>query len=167
MAGIYQILRCHAQYAVLIVTWDITAFPQMARDRGYAVIRVLSTTFSEDVLALLPAACKDLQFAASIQHAGDIEATLASIRSLGGGPHNGIFEIVGLTCGCESGVELADALSARYGEGMKSNGEALSHHRRDKFLMGERVRGAGLRAARQVETAEWEGQETREISKWC
>lgn len=157
MAGIYQRLRCHAQYTVLIVTWDITAFPQMARDRGYAVIRVLSTTFSEDVLALLPAACKDLQFAASIQHAGDVEATLASIRSLGGGPHNGIFEIVGLTCGCESGVELADALSARYGEGMKSNGEALSHHRRDKFLMGERVRGAGLRAARQVETAEWEG----------
>jgi len=129
----------------------------MARDRGYAVIRVLSTTFSDEVLAMLPAACKDLQFAASIQHTGDVDATLASIRALGGGPHNGLFEIIGLTCGCESGVELADAISARYGKPLKTNGEELKHHRRDKYLMGERVREAGLKAAQQVETNEWEG----------
>lgn len=128
----------------------------MARDRGYAIIRVLSTTFSDEVLAMLPAACKDLQFAASIQHTGDVDATVASIRALGGGPHNGLFEIIGLTCGCESGVELADAVSARYGKPFKTNGEELMHHRRDKYLMGEKVRDAGLRAAKQVETDTWE-----------
>ena len=124
----------------------------MARDRGYAVIRVLSTKFSDEVLALLPASCKDLTFAASIQHEGDVEATLAELKSLDGG----LFAICGITCGCESGVELSDALSARYGgKQLKSNGEALSHHRRDKYLMGERVRAAGLRAAKQVETKAW------------
>lgn len=39
----------------------------MCIDRGYAVVRVLSTDFSEEVLNLVPAACKSLEFAASIQ----------------------------------------------------------------------------------------------------
>jgi hypothetical protein len=39
----------------------------MTMDAGYAVVRVLSTEFSEEMLGLLPAACKSLQFAASIQ----------------------------------------------------------------------------------------------------
>lgn len=34
------------------------------------------------------------------------------------------------------GVELCDQLSARYG-GVPTNGEELSHARRDKYLMGE------------------------------
>ena len=42
----------------------------MFMDRDYAVIRVLSTQFSDEILALLPAACKDLRFAASIQVRG-------------------------------------------------------------------------------------------------
>lgn len=44
--------------------------PQMAMEAGYAVVRVLSTEFSEEMLGLLPAACKSLKFAASIQVGG-------------------------------------------------------------------------------------------------
>ena len=40
---------------------------QMAMDAGYAVVRVLSTEFSAEILGLLPASCKSLEFAASIQ----------------------------------------------------------------------------------------------------
>lgn len=39
----------------------------MIQDQGLAVVRVLSTDFSDEVLSLVPAACKDLQFSASIQ----------------------------------------------------------------------------------------------------
>ena len=57
-------------------------------------------------------------------------------------------------------MELSDALSARLGKkGLLTNGEELSHARRDKYLMGERIREAGLRAARQVEASAWSGVE--------
>ena len=36
-----------------------------------------------------------------------------------------------------------------------TNGTAHSAARRDKYLMGEAVRGAGLRAVRQVEVNDW------------
>ena len=37
------------------------------------------------------------------------------------------------------GVELSDIISSRLGKkGLQTNGEELSHHRRDKYLMGER-----------------------------
>jgi biotin carboxylase len=55
-------------------------------------------------------------------------------------------------------VELSDTLSARLRlrkKGLLTNGEELSHARRDKYLMGERIRAAGLRAARQVEAGAW------------
>ncbi|CAM9247499.1 unnamed protein product [Phaeothamnion confervicola] len=56
--------------------------------------------------------------------------------------------IVAIVPGAETGVELADVLSARLGT--RSNGEALSAARRNKYLMGEAVRAAGVRAARQA-----------------
>ncbi len=55
-------------------------------------------------------------------------------------------------------MELSDTLSAHLRlqkKGLLSNGEELSHARRDKYLMGERIREAGLRAARQVEVSAW------------
>lgn len=82
------------------------------------------------------------------QHKGDVDDTLAQIKALD-------YDILGITVGCESGVELSDALSARHGK-VPTNGEELSHHRRDKYLMGEKIREAGLRAARQVETNKWQ-----------
>jgi ATP-grasp domain len=61
--------------------------------------------------------------------------------------------------GSEWGVNLADRLSEALG--VPSNGTRLTRARRDKFLMGEAVRAAGLRAVEQVcagdvgELVEW------------
>lgn len=52
------------------------------------------------------------------------------------------FQITALLPGAETGVELADRLSFRMG--LKSNGEEGSLARRNKYLMGEAVRNAGV-----------------------
>ena len=56
--------------------------------------------------------------------------------------------------GCESGVEVCDGVTAAW-SGFPTNGTAHSAARRDKYLMGEAVRQAGLRAVRQAECASW------------
>lgn len=78
---------------------------------------------------------------------------LAQLRELG-------LEFAGFLCGAEPGVELYDALTARWNAlgahpPLPSNGEALSAARRNKYLMSEQVRQAGLRAVRQARCAEW------------
>jgi hypothetical protein len=57
------------------------------------------------------------------------------------------FPILAVIPGAEPGVELADRLSSRMG--LRSNGEAASLSRRNKYLMGEAVRAAGVRAVKQ------------------
>jgi len=54
--------------------------------------------------------------------------------------------------GTESGVILTDLLAARLG--LRGNAPETSARRRDKFQMGEAVRGAGLSAVRQAEVAD-------------
>ncbi|MET8849708.1 ATP-grasp domain-containing protein [Amycolatopsis sp. NPDC004625] len=54
---------------------------------------------------------------------------------------------VAVVAGAESGVPLADALSERLG--LATNGSRLSAARRDKYVMIETLREAGLRCARQ------------------
>lgn len=57
------------------------------------------------------------------------------------------FPIIAVIPGAETGVELADRLSARLG--LRSNGEDGSLARRNKYHMGEKVRQAGVRAVKQ------------------
>ncbi|MGW6704155.1 ATP-grasp domain-containing protein [Streptomyces sp. NPDC054956] len=54
--------------------------------------------------------------------------------------------------GAESGVNLADELSERLG--LLTNGSRLSPARRDKYLMAQTVRAAGLRTAEQYRTSD-------------
>ena len=49
--------------------------------------------------------------------------------------------------GAETGVDLADKLAARFGT--RNNGEEKTKARRNKFLMQEAVRAAGVRAVLQ------------------
>lgn len=46
---------------------------QMVADRGYQVVRVVSGDVSEELLHMLPAACRNLSFAATIQVGGGSE----------------------------------------------------------------------------------------------
>ena len=57
------------------------------------------------------------------------------------------YRIVAVLAGSEPGVELADKLSHRLR--LRTNGEELSVARRNKYLMGEAVRAAGIRTVKQ------------------
>ena len=56
--------------------------------------------------------------------------------------------ILSVLAGAETGVILADMLSERLG--LRTNGTKLSEARRDKYVMGETIRSAGVRAVRQM-----------------
>lgn len=61
--------------------------------------------------------------------------------------------LVGVVSGSELGVEACDRLTELLE--LPTNGSALSEARRDKSLMQDRVRSAGLRAAKQVRASSW------------
>jgi len=62
--------------------------------------------------------------------------------------------IEAVIAGAETGVELADALSERLN--LRTNGTSMSEARRNKFIMGEVVRGAGIRAVKQIKASTWQ-----------
>ena len=115
--------------------------------RGIECIAVRSTASIPEVFAtsFIPG-----DFVEVIQHEGDVVRTANSLRD-----HDVRFALAG----CELGVELSDALSDRLC--FPSNGAAGSPARRDKFLMAEKVRNAGLRTPDQLrsgdrdEVVEW------------
>ncbi|MFE9312418.1 ATP-grasp domain-containing protein [Streptomyces sp. NPDC088353] len=107
------------------------------REQGCSIVRVQSTREVPYVYRAAPFVPDD--FIADIVHDGDLEATVAAV---------GAYAPVAVVSGGESGVEFADLLAERLG--LPGNGTALSAARRDKHLMVEAVRAAGLRAARQL-----------------
>lgn len=80
-------------------------------------------------------------FGTDIEHRGDPAATARSLRDLG-------VDVV--IAGAESGVLLADALSAALGT--RGNGMTRPTVRRDKYLMAEAVAAAGLATAHTLRT---------------
>ena len=107
------------------------------RKQGCSVVRVQSTRDVPLVYRSAPYVRDD--FIADIVHDGDVAATLTTLAA---------FTPLAVVSGGESGVELADLLAERLG--LPGNGTALSTARRDKHVMVETVRAAGLRAARQL-----------------
>jgi len=104
---------------------------------GYDCLRVQSTA---DVPPLYRSSVIPAQvFSGTIIHSGDWAATLASVAA-----HNPAAVVPG----GEVGVEFADRLSESLG--LPSNGTALSKARRDKYLMIETIKKAGLRGAQQL-----------------
>ncbi|GGV17763.1 ATP-grasp domain-containing protein [Kitasatospora herbaricolor] len=81
-------------------------------------------------------------FTVDLQHEGDLAATAARLRE------HGVDFVV---AGAESGVLLADALSAELGT--PGNGMTRPASRRDKFAMAAAVKEAGLAAAESLLSA--------------
>lgn len=113
--------------------------------RGFKCVRIFSIWDSP--LTSLVQQGLEVEFDATVQYQdtlADVDAaTNAALDSLRALP----FNIVAVIPGAETGVELADRLSYRLG--LRSNGEELSLARRNKYLMGERVRESGVRAVKQ------------------
>eukprot|EP00456_Euglypha_rotunda_P039680 TRINITY_DN3058_c0_g1_i10.p1 TRINITY_DN3058_c0_g1~~TRINITY_DN3058_c0_g1_i10.p1 ORF type:complete len:576 (-),score=63.92 TRINITY_DN3058_c0_g1_i10:11-1588(-) len=110
--------------------------------RGAKVVRVFSAEFPDHLLNLILDGIK-VEFINTIQHKGDLDETVKKIKQLKLGDN-----LIGCTPGCETGVELADAISEALG--LRTNGTQLSDTRRNKYLMGEQVRRAGVRAVQQA-----------------
>ncbi|MCL3997199.1 ATP-grasp domain-containing protein [Streptomyces lavenduligriseus] len=104
--------------------------------RGAAVVRVQSTP---DVPAAYRGPFDLSDYHDNIVHRGDLAATARAVAA---------HRPVAVVPGGEIGVELADALSELLG--LPTNGTSLSAARRNKYLMIETVRQAGLAAARQA-----------------
>ncbi|GIJ28770.1 ATP-grasp domain-containing protein [Micromonospora qiuiae] len=114
---------------------------------GAGLVRVQSTP---EVPAVYRGSFDVNGYLANLVHDGDLAATARAVAA---------YHPVAVVPGGEVGVELADALAERLG--LPGNGVELSPARRDKYLMIETVRRAGLAAARQrlvtepAEAAEW------------
>lgn len=106
------------------------------RDAGCAVARLVSTPDTPEFYrrGLIPE-----EFDHLLVHEGDLAATVRVV---------GALAPVAVVAGGEMGVELADAVSEALG--LATNGTARSAARRDKYLQGETLRAAGLRATPQV-----------------
>ena len=117
---------------------------------GYKVICVLSADL-KDLLKMIPEGL-EVEFAATItldvdaEHSEGIKSVIDQIHAVG-------LPIVAIFAGAETGVELADELSEIMG--LRTNGTAQSDARRNKFVMGETVRAAGLRAVKQLRASVW------------
>ncbi|WP_328969545.1 ATP-grasp domain-containing protein [Streptomyces sp. NBC_00239] len=104
--------------------------------QGATLVRVQST---EDVPTAYRGAFDLSPYAENIVHRGDLAATARAVAA---------HRPVAVVAGGEIGVELADALSESLG--LPTNGTALSSARRDKYVMVETVKAAGVPAARQL-----------------
>lgn len=109
---------------------------QEFRQAGASLIRVQSTA---EVPRVYEGGFSLEGYLDNIVHDGDLDATSTAVAR---------HAPLAVVAGGEVGVELADALSAELA--LPSNGVALSRARRDKYVMMEAVRSAGVPAARQI-----------------
>lgn len=89
-----------------------------------------------------------IDFCATVQHNDKAEDQDKAINETAKQLRDLPYNLIAVIPGAEPGVELADQLSYRMH--LRSNGIAKSLARRNKYLMGEFVRNAGLRAVKQA-----------------
>ena len=141
---------------------------RLLQDRGYAVIRVYSSKFPDEVLDTVPKNIEPVTWHASIQHEGGktsaeaLSQTMRKIKAV-----KGVY-IENFMVGCETGVELCDELTERWvqenpGTHVTTNGTRMSIARRDKYDMGEAVRLAGVRSVGQIEVEDGKFEEVLEF----
>jgi biotin carboxylase len=121
-------------------------------EQGYKVVAIYSANLEQlgNLQNLVPLGLK-LTFDAVLGFS-NIEEMLKSLTGLAA-------PMIAILAGAETGVELADQLSERMG--LITNGTALSEARRNKYVMGETVRAAGVRAVKQLRATAW-----GEIDSW-
>jgi len=115
--------------------------------RGFEVISLLSGQLDDNLLNLIDPSIK-VDYAAILTH--DETQPHVTLQRLQGFSH---LHIVGLIAGSEPGVEVAEDIAERLG--LPGNGTKGSDARRDKYIMGETIRRAGVRAVQQRKCGTW------------
>jgi len=128
---------------------------------GFHVVRVLSE-YNSPVADLVQESIS-CSYEATIQHnnlAEDQDAALAeTVAALRALP----WPVVGVLPGAETGVALADLLV--FSMELRGNGPEHTRARRNKYLMGEAIRQAGIRAVKQLYATDWAQVETF-LAEW-
>ncbi|GAA3486476.1 MULTISPECIES: ATP-grasp domain-containing protein [Streptomyces] len=105
------------------------------KEAGYACVHVQSTAVRPKLYQkVVPTG-----FVAEVVHRGDLDETLRELSR---------YDLRAVIPDSEYGVGFADLLSERLG--LLTNGTAGSLARRDKYVMVEKIKAAGLRGARQL-----------------
>ena len=116
--------------------------------RGYALLCLWTTGFSEDMKSHVPQSAGTMTYHAEITQASTLEETAQACRDAAG-----LLQIVACLAGGEAGVDLADALSEHMQ--LRTNGTEIPN-RRDKKVQQELTRKAGLRSVRQAGSNKFE-----------
>ena len=159
---------------VVVVVDAFTTGACVAADaaaRGFRVAHVLSLGDDSgmDINSLIPGHLKGaIQWAAEfgVDARAPLEASAADVADdLRDWCDREGGEIAAVVAGAETGVKLADCLSeavARWAPAVRTNGAAGAEARRNKWDMGEKVRGAGVRAVRQLRSMGWDA----DLERW-
>jgi len=129
-------------------------FAPKLKARGYLCVHVQSRTKIPEIF--MSTFCKD-DYLEQFIHLGNIKETLSQLQK---------YDILCVIPGAETGVELADQLSEKMG--LFSNGTQLSAARRDKFLMVETLKNAGLKTVQHIQSdkvkkiLDW----AKKLNKW-
>ncbi len=111
--------------------------PLVLKQREQAIIHVHSCRQPDDLLASLGVSDPSL-FDRDIVHEGNIPDSISKLKAAAGDRM-----ISAVICGCESGVELTDALSEAL-QLPTTNGTQFSQAKRNKYEMRKAVSAAGL-----------------------
>jgi hypothetical protein len=118
--------------------------------KGYRVISLTSGDL-QSLKGMIPEGC-DFTFAETISYPIELDED-AAFESLTAQLSALPWPIAAILPGAETGVELADQLSSHFS--LRTNGTAQSEARRNKYVMGETVRAAGIRAVKQLQSQTW------------
>lgn len=109
------------------------------KKRGFTCVHVQST---KEIYPIFRKSFVATDFVTTIGFDGNMSDLLKELSQ---------FSITAVLPGTETGVHLADELSEQLG--LKSNGIKISAARRNKYLMLETLRAAGIKVARQIKSA--------------
>lgn len=119
---------------------------EMAR-RGYLLIALWTTGFSEEMKTHVPESCGKMVYFAEMDQQATLEETERVLKEVAMG-----HQIAACLAGGEAGVDFADEFSEHLG--VLSNGTSIPN-RRDKKLQQELIKKIGLRSVRQAGSDEF------------
>ena len=164
LQGVEEVLPAYARVPsaeskAVVVVDTFTTGAMLANNvykMGYKVICVLSADLKH-LLEMVPDGM-EVEYADTIIYDTDnnaldeLNSVIQQIQALN-------LPVVAVLAGAETGVELADRIAEHMG--LRTNGTAMSEARRNKYVMGEAIRAAGLRAVKQLRATAW-----GEIEAW-
>jgi biotin carboxylase len=116
--------------------------------KGFKIIAIYSSDLEKlgNLQNLVPEGL-NLSFESIVGYNDDLNLLACEIRKVAP-------RLVAILAGAETGVELADRLSSHFG--LRTNGTDQSDARRNKYIMGETLRSAGIRAVKQLHSNSWD-----------